>query len=506
MAGRRTQLSRGDTLAALDIGSGKICCLIAKLDEVGSDAQPRIVGIGHQLSHGVRAGAISDVEQARDAILSAVQTAEQMAGEQIRAVTVNLSGGQLASRTVSVEVAIAGHGVRDDDLARVMDHVIAMEEKAGTEITGRHFGLAGGRRGVFRNPPVAVSPGSTHRATAIAGAASGFDSNGRSPANEAPNGMAKKALNGAGNGLRNGANSGSRQAPRSRRLIHSIPVAFSIDGEPGVLDPRGMYGDRLGVQVHLVTANAGAVRTLQTTIEQCHLEIDRFIASPYAAGLSCLVEDEFDLGATVIDMGAGTTTIGVFYDGQLIFASGLPVGGDYVTNDIARGMSTPLVHAERFKTLYGTVLGGSTDDQDTIEIPQVGEEGHQASNVVPKSVLNGILRPRLEETFEMARARLTESGVDVLAGKRVVLTGGACQLQGVPELAAQILDKQIRVGRPLRLRALASSASGPAFATCAGLIAAAARDPDGYFVPQTDYLREKAGLSGRVSQWVRDHL
>ncbi|MCZ6604042.1 MAG: cell division protein FtsA [Alphaproteobacteria bacterium] len=478
MGSRRIYGPQGDTLAALDIGSGKICCLIARLDEPGPGAQPRVVGIGHQVSHGVRSGAISDVEQARDAILSAVQTAEQMAGEQIRNVIVNLSGGQIASRTVGVEVAIAGHGVRDIDLQRVMDHVLAAEEKTGLEITGRSH--LNGRLGVFRSNQVAVAQG--RNGTANWGASVG-----------GINGQA--ALPGR-----------LHTAMQSRRLIHAVPVGFSIDGEPGVRDPRGMYGDRLTVQVHLVTANAGTVRTLQTTIEQCHLEIDQFVVSAYAAGLAGLVEDELDLGATVIDMGAGTTTIGVFYDGHLIHASGLPVGGDHVTNDIARGMSTPLVHAERFKTLYGTAIGGSIDDQDTIEIPQVGEEERQASNVVPKSVLNGILRPRLEETFELARARLAECGVDHLAGKRVVLTGGACQLQGVAELAARILDKQVRIGRPLRLRALASSASGPAFATCAGLIAAAARNPDGYLVPQAAHMGEKSGLTGRFSQWVREHL
>lgn len=487
MSPRRIHAPRGDTLAALDIGSGKICCLIAKIDESGNDALPRVIGIGHQVSHGVRGGAVSDVNAARDAILSAVQTAEQMAGEQIRSVTVNLSSGQLSSRSVGVELAISGQAVRDTDLQKVTNYVLTAEEKAGVEIVGRH-GYSNGRLNVFRGASAELSNGTGHPQT---------------PGNQ--NSTTGNGTNGAGK-------SAGRQTEtkRSKRLIHSIPYAYSIDGENGIRDPRGMYGDRLGVKIHLVTANSGTVRTLQTTVEQCHLEVDRFVASPYASGLSSLVEDELDLGATVIDLGAGTTTMGVFYDGHLIFTSGLPVGGDHVTSDIARGMSTPLLHAERFKTLYGTVLGGSSDDQDTIEIPQVGEDTQGTGNIVPKSVLNGILRPRLEETFELVRARLAESGVDRLAGKRVVLTGGASQLQGVPELAAQILDKQVRIGRPLRMRALASSASGPAFATCAGLIAVAAQDPDGFQASPAALLGDKAGLTGRlshqVSQWVRAHL
>jgi cell division protein FtsA len=497
MSARRMHAPRGNTLAALDIGSGKICCLIAKIDRDDDDAHTRVIGIGHQISHGLRGGSVVDIEAARNAILSAVQTAEQMAGEQIRSVTVNLSGGQLSSRTVGVEVSIANHGVRDTDLARVMDYVLSVEEKSGVEIAGRN-GYTNGRLGVFRGPQVELSEdiGSGRILNGVSnGHSNGHmngQKNGRQPGQDFDQTMA-------------GASAGDA-AKKSRRLLHSIPVAYSIDGDNGIRDPRGIYGDRLGVQVHLVTANSGTMRTLQTAVEQCHLDVEQFVASPYASGVAALVEDELDLGATVIDMGAGTTTIGVFYDSHLIYASGLPVGGDHVTNDIARGMATPVLHAERFKTLYGTVLAGNGDDQDTIEVPQVGEESQQTSHIVPKSVLNGILRPRLEETFELVRARLSESGVERLAGNRVVLTGGASQLQGVPELATQILDKQVRIGRPLRMRALASSASGPAFATCAGLIAIAAQEPADFLVPQMAHIGERTGISGRLSRWVRDHL
>src|SRR3546814_3492603 len=118
----------------------------------------------------------------------------------------------------------------------------------------------------------------------------------------------------------------------------------------GIRDPRGMFGDQLGVHMHIITASAGAVRNVSTCIQRCHLEPAAFVVSPYASGLASLVDDELELGATVIDMGGGATTIAVFYEHNVIFTDVIPVGGNHVTSDIARGLSTPLVHAEDRKS------------------------------------------------------------------------------------------------------------------------------------------------------------
>src|SRR5205823_13792227 len=176
--------------------------------------------------------------------------------------------------------------------------------------------------------------------------------------------------------------------------------------------------------------------------------VEGLAVSPAAAGPACLGEDEIGLGVTVIDMGGATTTIGVFFDGNLIFADYVPVGGTHVTNDIARGLSTGVAHAERMKALFGSAIATSTDEREMIAVPQIGEEDEGHVNHVPKSLLVGIIAPRLEETFELVRNRLEASGFDKVAGRRVVLTGGASQLHGTREFAALILDKQVRMGRP----------------------------------------------------------
>jgi cell division protein FtsA len=228
-----------------------------------------------------------------------------------------------------------------------------------------------------------------------------------------------------------------------------------------------MYGERLGVAMHLITAAAGPLRNLQTCVERCHLDIQSLVIAPYASGLATLVEDEVDLGVTVIDMGGGTNTIAVFFDGHVIYTDSLPIGGGHVTNDIARGLSTPLAHAERMKTLYGNCIPSPADEREVISVPQVGEEDPSNATTIPKSILVGIIQPRLEETFELVRARLEHGGLDKIAGRRVVLTGGASQLACARAGGAGVDYRSVwPCGRRPR-----RSHRRPGLATAAGLLA-----------------------------------
>ena len=412
--------NRNGLIASLDVGSGKVCCLIAKRD--GPEGLPRVIGIGQQISRGVKSGAVVDME----AVERAVHAAEEMAGETIEQAVISLSGGYPASRTVNVEVSIDGHEVSDADLARALTEGRQVEGNLG-------------------------------------------------------------------------------HPEKGRQLVHSIPVAYTIDGSRGIRDPRGMYGERLGVNMHVVTAAMGPVRNLATCIQRCHLDIGGFVVAPYASGLSALVDDERELGVTLIDMGAGVTSIAVFYEGSLIYTDAVPVGGGHVTSDIARGLSTPLNHAERLKTLYGHAVATASDAREMIDVPQVGEEEEGHSHQVQRSLLVGVIQPRLEETFELVRSRLEASGFDKVGGRRVVLTGGASQLPGMRDLAADILDKQVRIGRPIHVGGLAEATGGPAYAVAAGLIAYAlqnevARPPEAR--PHSTH----AGLVDRVGSWLREHF
>ena len=266
-----------------------------------------------------------------------------------------------------------------------------------------------------------------------------------------------------------------RAAVDGREAIHVLPLNFAVDATDHVVDPRGLFCTTLNSRLHVIDAVSTSLRTLEACIGRCDLDIEDLVSSPLVAGLSTLVPEERDLGATIIDMGGGTTSMAVFADNQIMHTAQLAIGGLHVTRDLAIGLSTTLVHAERLKTLYGNVEASPDDDRELLPVPLVGEEDHQLAKV-PRSMVVNIIRPRLEETFEYIKDRLDSTGMSRAAGNRVVLTGGACQLPGVREMAARMLSRQVRLGRPAAIRGLPELASGPAFATAAGLLAWAAGD------------------------------
>jgi len=413
-------MTRTGTLAALDIGTTKIGCFIAR---TGDDGRISIAGIGHHAAKGMRAGSVVDMDAVAASVAAAVNAAEQMAGEQVDALIVNVSCGYPSSRTIGIEFSIDGHEIGEVDMRRALDQ-------------GRRY-----------------------------------------------------------------------QVDEDRALIHSIPVGYVIDGHPGIRDPRGMFADRLGVEIHLVTTAAGALRNLVACVDRCHLDTAAHVVSSYASGLACLVEDEMEMGVTVIDMGGGTTSLAVFFEGEVVFTDLVPVGGQHVTSDIAHGLSTPMIHAERMKTLYGSAIASAADEHEVIDVPRIGEGDQGEPNHVPRSLLTGIIQPRLEEIFELVRSRLEMSGFGKVAGRRVVLTGGASQLSGVRDLAALVLDKQVRLGRPVSVDGLADMARGPAFATCAGLLVYGVEKsfaPTAW--PGFNADDQAAGLFGRFGQWFRVHF
>lgn len=263
--------------------------------------------------------------------------------------------------------------------------------------------------------------------------------------------------------------------PESRTVIHALPVGYNVDGNRGIRDPRGMFGDNFGISMHMVSIENNHARNISNCVERCHLGISKLVSAPYASGLATLVEDEMDLGVTVIDMGGGSTSFAVFYDGEMVYNEVLPVGGGHVSNDIARGLSTSLANAERMKTLYGSALASPSDEKEIIDVPLIGEAENEVANHVPRSMLVGIIKPRIEEILEMVRDRLAISGFAKVAGRRAVLVGGASQLAGIQDLSGRILDKQVRMGKPIRVKSLADATGGPAFATAAGLLSFAVR-------------------------------
>jgi cell division protein FtsA len=258
-----------------------------------------------------------------------------------------------------------------------------------------------------------------------------------------------------------------------------------------------MFCEKLGVAVHAVAVRSGPLHNLRIAVERCHLKITRQLYTAYASGLATLAADEMALGVTLLDMGAGCTSVAVFREGALVHADTVPLGGQHVTADIARTLSAPMVAAERIKTLYGSALGTLESGSDTIEVPLMGEEGERGSKRIKRALLNRIIQDRMEEIFGELQSRLKKDGFDVVAGRRAVLTGGASQLAGVPELATRILGKQIRLGRPQTFPGLAAATAGHAYATALGLLmagatsSAEAQDPN----PNVEAKPQRRGLA-----------
>jgi cell division protein FtsA len=268
-----------------------------------------------------------------------------------------------------------------------------------------------------------------------------------------------------------------------------------------------MIGETLGVDMHVVTADAAPLRNLELCINRCHLSVERMVATPYASGLSALVDDETEMGAACIDMGGGTTTISIFAGGKFVHAEAIPLGGSHVTMDLARGLSTRLEDAERLKVMHGSALPASADDRDIVTIQPMGSDEGEQPLQVPRSVMTRIVRARIEETLEIVRDRLNRSGYGNLVGRRVVLTGGASQLAGLPEAARRLLGRNVRLGRPLGIQGLPEAAKGPAFAVPVGLM----------IYPQVAEFENRRARGGfgvlatgtggrfqRVSQWLRE--
>ena len=292
----------------------------------------------------------------------------------------------------------------------------------------------------------------------------------------------------------------------SRSVLHSVPTGYALDSARGIRDPNGMVGETLGVDMHVVTGDTAVARNIMLAIERCHLTVEAMVATPYASGLAVLIDDEAQMGVAAIDFGGGTTSLSVFNGGNVAHIDAIAVGGHHITMDIARAFSMRLGDAERIKTLSGSCIESASDDRELISITQVGDEDREAATHIPRSQLTRVIRPRIEEILELVRDRLKASGFAHEAGRRLVLTGGASQLSGLPELARRILSKQVRAGRPAGISGLPESAKSPAFAAGVGLIIYPQVAALEHFEPvRRSFLGTGTdGYFSRVGRWLKD--
>ena len=291
----------------------------------------------------------------------------------------------------------------------------------------------------------------------------------------------------------------------NREVLHALPVNFAIDHRTGLGDPRGHVGNRLAADMHLVTIDSSAMQNLLYCIKRCDLELAGIASSAYVSGIASLVEDEQELGAACIDMGGGATGISIFIKKHMIFTDAVRLGGDHVSGDIAKGLHVPMAVAERIKTYHGGVMATGMDDREMIEIGADCGDWEKDRRTVSRTELIGIMRPRVEEILEEARAILDAAGFDQLPSQQIVLTGGASQIPGLDGLAAKILGQSVRLGRPLRVQGLPQAATGAAFASTVGLCLFAAHPQDEWWDFEIPSERYPARSLRRAVKWFKDN-
>jgi cell division protein FtsA len=255
--------------------------------------------------------------------------------------------------------------------------------------------------------------------------------------------------------------------PLDREIIHAIPIEYIVDNERGIKDPVGMSGVKLEAEVHIVTAAIASAQNIYTALERAGLKVKDLVLQPLASSCSVLQPDEKDLGVCLLDIGGGTTDLIIFYDGSIRHTNVIPLGGEYITNDIAIGIRTPYKQAELIKKKYSTLKITPEEKKENIKVPGIGG---REDRVVPKEHLYSIVTPRVEEILMITNKTIKKSGYADVLGAGVVITGGTARLHGLAEVAEEIFNLPVKIGIPKKIGGLTDIILDPIYATGVGLV------------------------------------
>ncbi len=255
--------------------------------------------------------------------------------------------------------------------------------------------------------------------------------------------------------------------PADQKILHILPQEFIIDGQDGIKEPVGMSGVRLEARVHIVTGAVSSAQNIIKCCNRCDLDVADMVLEQVASAEAVLDQEEKDMGVVLVDIGGGTTDIAVFLNGAITHTAVIPIGGDHLTNDLVIGLRTSAREADKLKRKYGACMTSLVSPEEQIEIPSVGG---RPPRPMPRQVMAQILEPRVEELFEMIKGELERSGYQELVAAGIVLTGGSSLLDGMIELAEEVFDMPVRLGRPTGVGGLVDVVSSPVYATGVGLV------------------------------------
>lgn len=255
--------------------------------------------------------------------------------------------------------------------------------------------------------------------------------------------------------------------PMDREILHVIPQEFILDGQEGIKDPLGMSGVRLEADVHIITSAATTMQNIVKCVNRAGLDVAGVILQPLASSEAVLRPEEKEQGVVMVDIGGGTTDLAMFLDNSLWHTAVLGIGGNHLTNDIAVGLRTPAVEAERIKLRHGCSMTTLVRADEMVEVPSVG--GRQP-RVLPRQLLAEIIEPRVEEIFSLVTQEIRRTGHEEQIVSGAVLTGGAALTEGIIEVAERVLGMPVRRGTPVNVGGLTDIVTTPVYSTGVGLI------------------------------------
>ena len=368
-----------DTLVALDIGTSKVLCLVADIDDKG---ELRIIGIGNEPCAGLNKGVISEIDATVSSVRRAKEKASSMSSCNIESVTTGIAGNHIQSYNGNGAVNIMNDDVTEEDKEKVI------------------------------------------------------------------------------------ANAQNIQIPKDQEILHVIDQYYTIDGQTGIREPKGMAGGRLEANVHIITTSSTAKRNLTKCINNSLLEIDHFVLQPVASSLAVLSDEELDLGVCLIDIGCGTTDVAIFTEGTIKHTAVIPIGSQMITNDIRIILCTSLDAAEQIKIQYGCV--SSDQDMDLkIPVPSVSDKPDTETS---KTIVSQIITARINEIFDAIQKEINDSGYSNKIRAGLVFTGGGAKLDGIDNYAESFFKTPSRVGSPKSIKGLEDLRGKTRYSTAVGLL------------------------------------
>jgi cell division protein FtsA len=255
--------------------------------------------------------------------------------------------------------------------------------------------------------------------------------------------------------------------PHDREIIHVIQRGYTVDGQDGIRNPKGMHGYRLEVEAHIITASAATSDNLRQCVGAAGVEIQQFVLNPLASGEVVLTDQERQMGVAVCDIGGGTTDLAIYVDGDVWHTMVLAVGGNHITQDIAHGLRLSFEQSEEVKKQQGYAVRSSVGAEEYFTIRPFGEDRPVQ---ISRRDLAHIIEARVVEIFSLTLQEIKRSGYDGLLPAGMVLTGGTSALPGIKRVAAEVLNLPVRTAQPENLVGLVDRLNSPAYSTSVGLL------------------------------------